>query len=77
MTEHEICKGCTWNDYPYCSGTKMDDSNFMNIENLHDEFKCGQKDMVEITDFTIVKQKTALELKVEELEARIIELEKI
>ena len=74
MTEHEICKGCIFNKYPLCEGTKMEDGTFMNISNLNVVFECGQKDK-EMTDFSI-KYKSELELKIEELEARIIELEK-
>lgn len=52
----------------------MFDGNYMNIENLNDGFVCGQKDLAELTDFSIVV-KTELELKIEELEARISNLE--
>ncbi len=74
MVEHEICKGCKFNKYPLCEGTKMFDGNYMNIENLNDGFVCGQKDKSELTDFSTVK-KSSLELKVEELESRINTLE--
>ena len=74
MTEHEICKGCRWNDYPNCLGTKMFDGEFMNIENLKPGFSCGKKDELEMKDFSF-KPKSESELKMEELEARILELE--
>ena len=74
MTEHEVCKGCRWNNYPICLGTKMFDGNFMNIERMRHGFNCGQKDLLEAKDFSIhVKSET--ELKIEELEARLLELE--
>jgi len=74
MTEHEICKGCRWNKYPVCEGMKMFDGNYMTIENLRKEFQCGQKDSSMMVDFSI-KQKTADQLKIEELEARLAILE--
>lgn len=74
MVEHEVCIGCPYNQYPLCYGTKMFDGNYMNIENLKGGFKCGQKDELELKDFSI-KKKSTLDLKIEELEARIIELE--
>lgn len=67
--EHKICKGCIWNNYPTCKGTIMHDGNEMNIENLKPSFRCGQKDMDIMTDFTPKKTK------VEELEERIQVLE--
>lgn len=69
--EHKTCKGCKWNNYPTCKGTIMDNGNEMNIENLRPIFKCGQKDLDIIADFT--PKKTRLEV----LEERIIELEKL
>ena len=75
MSEHKVCLECRWNDYPNCLGTIMDDGNYMNIENQRPGFQCGQKDDVNITDFSIVK-KSVPELKIEELEARIMALEK-
>jgi len=74
MVEHEVCIGCQWNKYPLCEGTKMADGKFMNIENLKPNFQCGQKDVVELTDFSIVK-KSDLELRIDDLELRIAELE--
>ena len=47
---------------------------FMKIDNLRPGFQCGQKDILESTDLSIVV-KSSLELKIEELEARINELE--
>lgn len=75
MTEHETCKGCKWNKYPLCEGTIVGDGEFMNIEKLRPTFRCGVKDLAEVKDYTIIK-KSALELRIEELEAKIIELEK-
>lgn len=74
MTEHEVCNGCRWNDYPNCLGTKMFDGEFMNIEKLKPGFSCGKKDELEMMDFSF-KPKSESELKMEELEARILELE--
>ena len=71
MVEHEICKGCKWNNYPECYGIIMDNGSYMNIEHLRPEFKCGQKDKDLAFDFSI-RTKT----KLEELEERIDELEK-
>lgn len=73
--ENKICKGCPYNHYPECYGTKMFDGNYMNIENLKEVFECGQKEESELFDFSI-KRKTPLELRIEELKAKIIELEK-
>ena len=75
MVENKICIGCSYNHYPECYGTKLNNGNYMNIENLREGFECGQKDEVELKDFSI-KRKSEAELKVEELEQRIIELEK-
>ncbi len=74
MVEHRICKGCQWNKYPLCEGTKMDSGNFMNIENLRIGFKCDQKNDLIITNFNIIK-KSESELKIKDLETRITELE--
>lgn len=74
MTEHEICKGCRWNSYPECLGTKMFTGEFMKIDNLKSGFRCGQKDESKAMDFSI-KIKSDLELIIEDLKARIIELE--
>jgi len=71
---HKICKDCKFNKYPLCEGTKMKDGNFMNIEKLKENFQCGQKEEAELMDFSI-KKKTPEQLKIEELEARILELE--
>lgn len=53
----------------------MHDGNEMNIENLKPSFQCGKKDDDDITDFSI-KIKSALELKVIELENKLKLLEK-
>ena len=74
MTEHEVCKGCKWNNYPVCNGIIMFDGNPMNIEKLRPTFQCERKDLDNIDDFSI-KPKSPLELKIEELEARIRALE--
>ena len=74
MTEHEICKGCNWNKYPLCEGIKMYDGNFMNIENLTDQFQCGLKDKKEMIYQSIVTKSEA-ELKIEDLEARLAAVE--
>ncbi len=52
----------------------MFDGIEMNIENLKEGFKCGQKDLDTITDLSII-YKTELELKVAELESRVQQLE--
>jgi glycine cleavage system regulatory protein len=70
MVQHEVCIGCRYNNYPECLGTIMDDGNPMNIENLRSGFQCGQKNEPEMMDFSI-KIKSDLELKLEELEAKI------
>jgi len=41
--EHKTCKDCKWNEYPLCKGTIMPDGEFMSIENMRPNFKCGQK----------------------------------
>lgn len=46
MTEHDVCVGCKWNNYPTCDGTIIDGSK-MNIENLVETFLCGVKDLDE------------------------------
>lgn len=74
MSEHKICKDCKFNHYPECHGIKMDDGNYMNIENLKPGFRCGQKNEDKLFDFSI-KKKSELELKIEALEERINELE--
>ena len=71
--ENKICKGCPYNHYPECYGTKMFNGNYIKIDNLREGFECGQKDDPELKDFSI-KIKTPLELRVEELEAKIDEL---
>ena len=76
MTEHEVCKGCQWNKYPLCEGIKMFNGEFMNIENIRPVFECGQKDILEAKDLSITV-KSPLELKIEELEARITGLERL
>lgn len=67
MTEHKVCKGCRWNEYPICKGTKME-YGYINIENRKPGFQCGQKDDSNMRDFSI-KIKSELELRVEVLEA--------
>lgn len=74
MTEHRTCEGCDWNDYPLCLGTKMNNGNWMKIDKMRPGFTCGQKDEEEIVDFS-ERVKSAEELKIEELEARIEALE--
>lgn len=69
--EHKTCKNCKWNEYPICKGTIMDDGNYMNIENLKPNFRCGQKDLLELTNFSI-QEKSKLEL----LEKKVLEIEK-
>jgi len=70
MGEHKVCKGCQHNNYPICKGTIMFDGNEMNIEKLKFNFRCGQKDDSNITDFS-VKYKSEADLKIEELEEKI------
>ena len=74
MTENKVCKGCTYNKYPLCHGTKMFDGNYMRIDALRVGFECGQKDLPELKDFSI-RPKTIEQLKIEELEAKNIDLE--
>lgn len=74
--EHKICKGCQYNNYPECYGTIMGNGSYMNIEYLKNGFKCGQKNKLEVDDFSI-KIKSALELKVEELEEKFKTLEEV
>ena len=76
MTEHKICKDCKWNEYPLCKGTIMPNGEYMNIENIKPIFKCGQKEELELNDMSI-ERKSDLDLKIEELETRINELEKV
>lgn len=76
MSEHKICKGCKYNNYPTCKGTIMNDGNEMNIENLKSGFQCGQKDMDNITDFS-VKTKSDLELKINDLQEQINQLKRV
>jgi hypothetical protein len=71
---HKICEECKWNGYPVCLGTKMFNGEFMSIENLKDDFKCGQKNESNIVDFNF-KKKSELEQKIDDLELRISELE--
>lgn len=75
MTEHKVCNGCKWNNYPTCSGTIMQSGNEMNIENLTKGFGCGQKELDGITDFSI-KIKSDLEKQIEEIIKRLEKLEK-
>ena len=74
MREKEICKGCKWNHYPKCHGTILEDGSYPNIDNLRPGFDCGRKDGDTVKDWSI-KKKTVLELRIEELENRIITLE--
>ena len=74
MMEHEVCKWCRHNNYPSCKGTIMEDGNEMNIEKLNINFKCGQKIIDKPMDFSVL-YKSELEIKMETLEARILELE--
>lgn len=74
MPEHKVCKGCRWNGYPICLGTILDSGNNMNIENLRPGFQCGQKENSVINDLSI-KIKLELDLKLEDIEARIKVLE--
>lgn len=77
MTEHKVCIGCIWNNYPTCKGTIMEDGSEMDITTLREGFQCGQKDNPQITDFSI-KIKTEIELiqeKNAEFETRIAESE--
>ena len=52
MVEHKVCKGCPHNEYPVCKGTIMFNGQKMNIENLKNSFQCGQKEEINIVDFT-------------------------
>ncbi len=72
MTEHELCKGCKWNNYPICDGSIFDNVK-MDISNLDDDFKCGQK-YEDLVDDQPAFQDTQ-KIRIEELEARILELE--
>lgn len=76
MTEHKVCEGCQWNNYPICLGTKMFNGNYMNIENLKEGFQCGQKDLDSITDFSI-QVKSDLELKLDDLQQQINDLKEV
>jgi hypothetical protein len=51
----------------------MGTGNEMNIENLSVNFQCGQKEDIEITNFSI-KVKSDLELRIEVLEEKTKDL---
>ena len=72
MTEHKICKGCFYNHYPECYGTKYD-GNYIKIDNLREGFECGQKNESKMFDLT--PKKSDLELRMEELEEKTKDLE--
>ena len=74
--EHKICKGCQYNHYPECHGTKMFGGNYMNIENLKPMFQCGQKNDSILTDFSF-KPKSELELRIEALEEKTKDLSEV
>ena len=76
MTEHKICKDCKWNKYPICEGT-LDNGVPVRIDSLRKEFECGQKFRDIPFDLKVVIEKSALELKIEELEAKINKLEEV
>jgi len=73
MTEHEVCKGCQWNNYPFCTGSIGCDGEFMNIESLESGFGCGQKDSSVAHD--LILPKSDVNKKIEDLESRIQTLE--
>lgn len=70
--EHKVCKGCGWNKYPICNGLIFDGVP-MNIENLKPLFICGTKDESIAVEFKPTA--TEAELKIEELEARLVTVE--
>ena len=70
MTEHKVCVGCKWNEYPLCKGSIMLDGNYMNIDKLHEEFQCGVKLRDTPKDHSIIEKS-----KIELLEDRIKVLE--
>lgn len=76
MTKNKICENCQYDHYPLCYGTIMENGLYMNIENIRAGFECGQKDILELKDFSI-KIKSDLELKVDELEEKIRVLEEV
>ena len=51
----------------------MKTGNYMNIETLNEGFECGQKDDLELKDFSI-KIKSDLELRIEVLEEKTKDL---
>lgn len=71
--EHEVCKGCKWNNYPLCNGTIVDGIK-MNIEKLNIGFQCGVKDRESPYIYSKIPQKSDLELKIEELQNQINKL---
>ena len=75
MTEHSVCIDCKWNNYPLCHGTKGFDGNYINIERQNINFKCGQKNLLVMTDLSLVEMKSSEQIKIEQLEARILALE--
>ena len=74
--EHKTCVGCRWNNYPICDGTIMGSGDEMNIEKLSINFRCGQKYLLDVSDYSI--KPTEIELlqqEVLDLKLRIENLE--
>ena len=85
--EHELCKGCKWNDfideekigYPHCKGTILTNGKKVRIDYLLPFFRCGIKESDQVFDMSLKKSQSSEDVlldKITQLENRLIELEK-
>ena len=75
--EHPRCKGCEWNKYPECHAKIEKDGNYFRIDNLVKSYWCnGFRGFNKIYDDSI-ELKSDETKKIEDLEKRIAELEKL
>jgi len=71
---HPTCLGCQWEAFPLCNGTLLGTEK-MRIDSMRPSFKCGVKDLPSPVQNKIEPEKTADQIKIEDLEARILTLE--
>ena len=76
MVVNEVCIDCQWNKFPLCDGTIDYLGTKMNIENLNEQFQCGQKNNSEISDdrnnnyLSIQERLNKLENRIQQLESK-------
>lgn len=72
--EHPTCKGCKRNAFPICNGSLFGTEK-KRIDKMRPSFECGLKNEAEPYQHKLIAPKTPDQIRIDDLEARILVLE--